>query len=113
MVTPWVYLLARESRASAVIYIRVHYRWVRTGPLPGGSSAVWVVPSLKLLPQKRVHYRGGGVTVAPAMAAQWPKLASELVQTGPPSRGGVACRLGSFIIKTASSKKNLLVNLGF
>ncbi len=24
--------------------------WVRTGPLPRGSSAVWVVPSLKLLP---------------------------------------------------------------
>jgi hypothetical protein len=25
---------------------------VRTGPLPRGSSAVWVVPSLKLLPQE-------------------------------------------------------------
>jgi hypothetical protein len=24
------------------------------GPPPGGSSAVWVVPSLKLLPQKGV-----------------------------------------------------------
>jgi hypothetical protein len=27
--------------------------WVRTGPLPRGSSAVWVVPSLKLLPKKK------------------------------------------------------------
>jgi hypothetical protein len=26
---------------------------VRTGPLPRGSSTVWVVPSLKLLPPKK------------------------------------------------------------
>ncbi len=29
---------------------------MRTGPLPRGSSAVWVVPSLKLLSQKKVRY---------------------------------------------------------
>jgi hypothetical protein len=34
-------------------------KWVRTGPLPRGSSTVWVVPSLKLLPQKKPPSDGG------------------------------------------------------